>query len=176
MKNIVPALSDQIAAIWTEAIGLAAHPYTSDGSSSDWNLIADLVANRVIARGERRIAISGSQGTGKTTLAQVVVDAIQTLGHSAQAISIDDYYLTQQDRVKLAASVHPLLRTRGVPGTHDIQWLRRTIDAHARREPLTLPRFDKGVDDRAGQKTVECEFLVLEGWCVGVPPQNSETR
>ena len=35
-------------------------------------------------------------------------------------ISIDDFYKTRKDRLALSKKIHPMLLTRGVPGTHDI--------------------------------------------------------
>ena len=35
-------------------------------------------------------------------------------------VSIDDFYKTRNERKKLSQKKHPLLMTRGVPGTHDI--------------------------------------------------------
>ena len=32
----------------------------------------------------------------------------------------DDFYLTQAQRQDLAQQIHPLLKSRGVPGTHDV--------------------------------------------------------
>ena len=42
-------------------------------------------------------------------------------------LSIDDYYLSKKNRYQLASQVHPLLLTRGVPGTHDIKKLKEHI-------------------------------------------------
>ena len=38
-------------------------------------------------------------------------------------ISIDDFYKTQKERLNLSKKVHPMLATRGVPGTHDVQMM-----------------------------------------------------
>ena len=40
---------------------------------------------------------------------------------SLPAESIDDFYKTRKDRSKLSKSIHPMLRKRGVPGTHDLR-------------------------------------------------------
>ncbi len=44
--------------------------------------------------------------------------------------------------------MHPLLTTRGVPGTHDVELAQATIDSLAGDEPALLPAFDKATDDR----------------------------
>ena len=45
------------------------------------------------------------------------------LGVDCHVLSIDDFYLSKAKRKRLAASVHPLLAIRGVPGTHDVHRL-----------------------------------------------------
>jgi len=146
----------------------------------DWQLISQALAPMVIENGLRVVGISGSQGSGKSTLAQYLVEEIVALGVEAVAVSLDDFYLTKQQRRELGETVHPLLQTRGVPGTHDTQLLRRCLDSItaapvdvANKSPveLTLPSFDKGLDDRAGFARVQASVLIIEGWCVGVEPQ-----
>ncbi|PID64738.1 MAG: kinase, partial [Gammaproteobacteria bacterium] len=66
------------------------------------------------------IGINGSQGSGKTTLADYLVMRLRQAGQHVCALSIDDFYLTKKQRQTLAQTVHPLLATRGVPGTHDV--------------------------------------------------------
>ena len=73
--------------------------------------------------------------------------------------------------------VHPLLRTRGVPGTHDVALGLATLAALERGEPALLPRFDKGSDDRTpkhnwGRAPANTRLLILEGWCLGALPQS----
>ena len=165
---------------------------------ADWHRIAEVLATRVcaddaasvagarnVARSEhtnlgfRVIGISGSQGSGKSTVAKILVQHLQQRGLNAASASLDDFYLTQAQRIELAASVHPLLRTRGVPGTHDTDWLQRVLAAmqaadSAHGSTIDLPMFDKAVDDRCGQRQANCQVLVLEGWCLGVQAQPAE--
>lgn len=66
-------------------------------------------------------------------------------------ISIDDVYLSRAEREALAAKVHPLLLTRGPPGTHDLGLLGGLIDRLSRAGPddeTAIPDFDKRGDDR----------------------------
>lgn len=123
------------------------------------------------------LGISGVQGSGKSTLAAHLT---QHAGHfDAVTISLDDVYLTRRERETLARHVHPLFATRGVPGTHDLALLHATLDALATASPTApalLPRFDKGQDDRLPSHQwprIETppRLIVLEGWCLGVPPQ-----
>jgi len=145
---------------------------------------ADVVA-AIVALGDAGpdvqtvIGISGLQGSGKSTLAAQVVAAAKRNGRNALALSIDDFYLGRAARARLARSVHPLLATRGVPGTHDIGLLLRTLDAlrsASAARPVPVPRFDKGRDTRLPPSRwrrigAAPDLVIVEGWCIGVPPQ-----
>lgn len=122
------------------------------------------------------LAISGLQGSGKSTLAAQVVALAQRRGLRAAALSIDDFYLTRAQRQRLARQVHPLLLTRGPPGTHDLPLAHATLDAIAAGQPVALPRFDKLADERvapADWPRVDgaLDLLVFEGWFLGTPAQ-----
>jgi D-glycerate 3-kinase len=126
------------------------------------------------------VAINGCQGSGKTTLCDYLRAILQAeYGVRAVALSLDDFYLTREQRRRLAAEVHPLLATRGVPGTHDIDLLNATLDgllAPPGSDPVAVPRFDKAVDDRRPPGTWDTvkppvELILLEGWCLGAQPQ-----
>jgi len=124
-------------------------------------------------------AIAGLQGSGKSTLAAQVVDAAIGAGLAAATVSIDDFYLTRAQRRALAAHVHPLLATRGPPGTHALPLALSTLDALRAGGNLALPRFDKLADDRAPAAqwpTVNgrLDLLVIEGWFLGTPAQDAD--
>ncbi len=129
------------------------------------------------------IGISGAQGTGKSTLAAFLKLALRE-DHKLRAavLSIDDFYYTKAERLQLSETVHPLLITRGVPGTHDTQLLRACIDKIqnlGKNDKLSIPSFSKAHDERAPSKlwpvvTGPVDFVVLEGWCVGSVPQTNE--
>jgi D-glycerate 3-kinase len=109
-------------------------------------------------------------------LARAVGDWAAGQGIAAALLSIDDLYLTRAEREALARDVHPLLRTRGVPGTHDVRLGLDVIAALERGEAAALPRFDKARDDRMPRTAwdhapANTRLLVLEGWCVGARPQ-----
>ena len=124
------------------------------------------------------LGINGCQGSGKSTLASVAVELLAELFDiSAVAISIDDFYLTLADRKRLAADTHPLLLTRGVPGTHDLGLANETLDQLVSgHTPVAVPQFNKAIDDRA-QRTQwpvlvkPVDVIILEGWCMGATPQ-----
>ncbi|WP_010544058.1 hypothetical protein [Sphingomonas elodea] len=116
------------------------------------------------------LGLCGAQGSGKSTLAAAVARAVP----GTLVLSLDNLYRTRAERSDLAATVHPLFATRGVPGTHDVDLGIATLDALRAGEPVRLPRFDKAIDDRAApadQVAVRAPRLVLfEGWCVGARP------
>ena len=141
------------------------------------------LAERILSIKKQRhcpivVGINGSQGSGKSTLADLLQCVLQQLNDiSVLPLSIDDFYLTRNEREALAERIHPLLATRGVPGTHDIKLALKTLSAlKGNNGAVKIPRFDKSQDDRAPQsqwQTVNTplDVIILEGWCVGSPAQ-----
>jgi D-glycerate 3-kinase len=126
------------------------------------------------------LGVQGAQGTGKSTLAGLLALLLASEhGMVVAQLSLDDFYLGRASRRELAAEIHPLLATRGVPGTHDVDLALATVDALCRADAdsrVALPRFDKANDDcydRAQwqQMIGPVDVVVLEGWCLGAPPQ-----
>lgn len=64
---------------------------------------------------------------------------LQAQGLAAVALSLEDFYLTRQQRAEFARRVHPLVQTRGVPGTHDIALVLKVIEALQRSGEVALP-------------------------------------
>ena len=126
------------------------------------------------------VGVSGCQGSGKSTLASLLVLLLkEMMGLNAINLSIDDFYLTYADRQMLARTVHPLLATRGVPGTHDVDLALNTIASLREPGRVAIPRFNKAVDDRVPQEQwpvilAPVDVIVLEGWCLAVPAQQEE--
>jgi len=114
------------------------------------------------------LGIAGAQGSGKSTIAWALAARF-----NCPILSLDDLYLDGAARQRLAEAVHPLLRTRGVPGTHDVAAGLAMIEALA-HGPALLPRFDKARDEPGEPEQVPgpAEMLILEGWCLGVQPQD----
>lgn len=139
-----------------------------------WSVVARALAPTLLAGEQRIVSITGSQGSGKSTFARILVQQLNELGVQAAGVSLDDFYLSKQSRAQLGRDVHPLLATRGVPGTHDWGRLGDVLEQFSRSKGvfnLSLPQFDKGVDDRVQDIHVAAEVLVFEGWCLGVQPQ-----
>lgn len=123
------------------------------------------------------VGLCGAQGSGKSTLAAGLAALFAGEQVPTALLSIDDLYLTKAARAQLAHDIHPLLRTRGVPGTHDIGLGLSTIDMLAAARPCPMPRFDTATDDRrpVSQSDVApagTRLLILEGWCVGARAQS----
>lgn len=122
------------------------------------------------------IGVHGGQGSGKSTLSLALKDIYkQAFGWNVVVVSIDDLYLSHADRKNLSKTIHPLLQTRGVPGTHEVERgislfeTLRSLDAGAHCQ---IPAFDKASDDRLPESewhTVKgpVDAILFEGWCVG---------
>lgn len=140
--------------------------------------LADYIANETRARDSTlTVGLCGAQGSGKSTVAAALTTLLEARGITAAVISIDDLYLTRRERLALAESIHPLLRTRGVPGTHDVALGLETLRALATPGAVALPSFDKARDDRRPADlwpTVHApvQVIILEGWCVGAVAQD----
>lgn len=135
----------------------------------DYRQLAALLVDDWRSRAVRTVGVGGGQGAGKSTLGRLIVEAGSAFGVDVEVLSIDDFYLTREERHRLAEDVHPLLATRGPPGTHDVALLRATLAALREPGDVRVPRFDKGVDTRIGYDTRRgaVDIVVLEGWCVG---------
>lgn len=119
------------------------------------------------------IGISGAQGSGKSTLAAELVYQLKLQGYAAATVSLDDYYLGKAQRQHLAQQIHPLLVQRGVPGTHNIKQALADAKAVLQGQAVTLPRFDKALDEPAmALPPQQLDILIVEGWCLGVKPQS----
>ncbi len=142
--------------------------------------LLDQYAGR-IARSRRPyiLGLSGLQGSGKSTLARVMKAQAEARGWATEVLSLDDFYYARSDREALARDVHPLLRSRGVPGTHEIELLMSVLAAlpyASDKLPVTHPRFDKGRDTRFSpsrwpRTTRPPGLVIVEGWALGIRPQ-----
>ena len=70
------------------------------------------------------VGLAGGQGTGKTTISSIIKIILEKYFKlKVFKISIDDFYKTRKERLNLSKKIHPMLMTRGVPGTHDVQMM-----------------------------------------------------
>ncbi|WP_448553840.1 P-loop NTPase fold protein [Thalassotalea montiporae] len=123
------------------------------------------------------LGINGCQGSGKSTLASFLFHYLTEQAQlSVVNLSLDDFYFDQITRQQLASDIHPLLATRGVPGTHDITLLAKTLHALKTGKQTLLPSFNKAQDNPAPktdwlESPGNTDVVIFEGWCWGVTAQ-----
>lgn len=120
--------------------------------------------------------INGCQGSGKSTISAFIQAYLNTCYQlNVVNISLDDFYLTQHQRLSLANNVHPLLKTRGVPGTHDVDKLFHVLSRLKKNSgELEVPRFSKLNDNPCAPYRISLpvDLVLIEGWCWGVEAQH----
>ncbi|MET0272196.1 MAG: kinase [Phenylobacterium sp.] len=131
---------------------------------------------RQVKRKTVTLGLCGSQGAGKTTIAAMTKRLLEERGLTTVALSLDDFYLSKEARQRLAKEVHPLLATRGPPGTHDVALAGAVLDQLRAKGKVSLPRFDKATDTREPRGRWETiaspvDVVIFEGWCVGAVAQ-----
>ena len=129
------------------------------------------------------VGLAGGQGTGKTTTSSLIkIILIKYFKLNVFRISIDDFYKTRKERISLSKRVHPMLLTRGVPGTHDINMMLNFFKKSKSKKfkRLKLPTFNKAIDDRFSKKhwydlKIKPDVIIFEGWCVGAKSEKNDT-
>ena len=128
----------------------------------------------IINSKKKKFIISGSQGVGKSTLVIIIKTVIENIyNKKIMSLSIDDYYLNKKKRMQLSKKIHPLLETRGVPGTHELEKLNKHIKQFENKQfPIITPSFDKLRDNVTKKINIitKADILILEGWCCGCLP------
>jgi len=127
------------------------------------------------------IGLNGCQGSGKSTLADYLATVfIHKYGLNAVSLSLDNFYLSRDERKQVSEKVHPLFASRGVPGTHNTEQIQRILlQLKNRQAGFLLPRFDKSTDnpypkEEWPQIEQAPDIVIMEGWCWGVPPQGEK--
>jgi len=129
------------------------------------------------------VGLAGGQGTGKTTISSLIkIILIKYFKLKVFRISIDDFYKTRKERLSLSNRIHPMLLTRGVPGTHDIKMMLnffRKVKSKKFKK-LKLPTFNKAIDDRFKKKhwyslNDKPDVIIFEGWCVGAKSEKNNS-
>ncbi|HSZ53643.1 MAG TPA: kinase [Caulobacteraceae bacterium] len=139
--------------------------------------IAQSILRRLAAAGRPLVVgLCGPQGSGKTTAGRTLELLLNEAGARTVVLGLDDLYLGRSERERLAGAVHPLLATRGPPGTHDPALGARLITDLAGDRATALPLFDKAKDDRAPEdewRVIQgpVQVVIFEGWCVAARPQ-----
>ena len=129
------------------------------------------------------VGLAGGQGTGKTTTSSLImIILIKYFKLKVFRISIDDFYKTRKERINLSKKIHPMLLTRGVPGTHDINMMlnffKNVKSKNFKR--FKLPTFNKAIDDRFNKKywydlKDKPDVIIFEGWCVGAKSEKNNS-
>ncbi|MDP8224285.1 MAG: hypothetical protein P9L99_13055 [Candidatus Lernaella stagnicola] len=129
------------------------------------------------------VGVSGSQASGKSTLAKILQFVLEERGLRVVPMSIDDIYLpwTQRRRLQEQEPDNPYYQvSRGNPGTHDVALGAATIAhlATADEAAVTpIPAFDKSRHQGKGDPLPADQWptvrgrpdvFILEGWCVGM--------
>jgi len=145
-----------------------------DQAKAWFDPLADWIEKRLEGRKQPLlVGLNGAQGSGKSTVSQYWVNHFNQKGIESCCLSIDDFYFSHEHRELLSKQVHPLLATRGVPGTHDIEQAMTVLDALTQHKlPIQLPRFNKAQDDPWPKSqwpvvNSNLKLILLEGWCVG---------
>lgn len=129
------------------------------------------------------LALTGLQGSGKSTWTNALVKALRDQNHTTINLSLDDLYLDHADLVNLRIKnpLNKLVQTRGQPGTHDLALARSFFESLNGDRGVLIPSFDKskfnGEGGRAPVKMwmrvpedTTIDVVVFEGWCVGFQP------
>ena len=127
------------------------------------------------------IGLAGGQGSGKTTISSILSIILKEYFKlNVFIVSIDDFYKTRKDRKMLSKKKHPLLMTRGVPGTHDVNLMLSFFKKIKLKKfkSLEAPKFNKAIDDRYKKSLwykikTKPDVVIFEGWCVGARAQSS---
>ena len=127
------------------------------------------------------LGVSGGQGSGKTMVTEILKIILKKFfKRQIHVNSIDDFYKTLEERNKMSNKIHSLFKTRGVPGTHDINLVKKFFNFIKKEKfrKIKLPKFEKARDDRLKKKywysvKKKPEIVILEGWCVGAKPQTN---
>ncbi len=141
------------------------------------------IANKAKKKRPFIVGLSGGQGSGKTTISSIISIILKKYFKlNIFTISIDDFYKTRKKRYLLSKKIHPLLMTRGVPGTHDIKIMLDFFKRIRRKKfkSLKLPKFNKAIDDRYNKKlwyyiNKRPDIIIFEGWCVGAKAEKNDS-
>ncbi|PYH49439.1 TDA10 family protein [Aspergillus saccharolyticus JOP 1030-1] len=155
----------------------------------------DLQASQARQRKPFILALTGLQGSGKTTWTSAIVRLLNEKYHVRTInVSLDDFYLPHEGLVRLRQEnpANELWKMRGQPGTHDPVLLREffnslTVTSETSPSEVCIPAFDKSQFNGEGDRVPRdqwrrvpvsmdspVEVLVLEGWCVGFQPLSEE--
>ena len=129
------------------------------------------------------VGLTGGQGSRKSTISQILKIILkEKFNLCAVTLSIDDFYKTFKDRVKMSKKVSKLFMIRGVPGTHDTEMLFNCLNKLKKNSfnQIFIPKFDKSLDDRCKKNkwikiSKKPDVVIFEGWCIGAKAQRKNS-
>lgn len=121
------------------------------------------------------------QGGGKTTMSTFMETLLRSMGKNVQIASLDDFYVTNAEQNEIAKKYdgNRIMQYRGMPGTHDVALLTKTLDSLRNSKPVSIPRYDKSLFEGRGDRSPRDQWkhisestdvVLLEGWCLGFEP------
>eukprot|EP01040_Poterioochromonas_malhamensis_P011378 gene11377-12401_t len=133
------------------------------------------------------IGLSAPQGSGKTTLTELLEHFFASEGIRLTYMSLDDFYLTgrEQDELSIKYPENSLLKYRGNAGTHDVDLLYNTLaqikQSHdttniGEEQNILIPRYIKSLRNGLGDRAPLTEWIriqeridivLFEGWMLG---------
>ena len=124
------------------------------------------------------VGVNGCQGSGKSTLSAYIADYLSRV-HALNVVvmSLQDFYFAKSEGDQLATQIQPMLKTRGVSGTHKTSLLSSVIaQLKEKKSNVVIPQFNKATDNPYPKTQWQCidqpaDIVILEGWCWGVPAQ-----
>ncbi|RGP66928.1 hypothetical protein FSPOR_6310 [Fusarium sporotrichioides] len=139
------------------------------------------------------LGLSGLQGSGKSTWAAALSQALTTQYNlKNRTLSLDDLYHDHPELVAIreANPGNGLLQTRGQPGTHDEVLAKEFFDqvlgrVEGEKKTVKWPAYDKSLHGgQGGRVTIEkwdevalgrdLDVLIFEGWALGFQPLTKE--
>ena len=117
-------------------------------------------------------------GCGKTTLTNELVGSLQAEGISSFCVSLDDFYLAHEEQEAiLKGGGNSLLTERGLPGTHDMALLGKTLTdmvGNCESGIVQVPQYDKSAFKGQGDRSATwrtlnsaVDVVLFEGWMLG---------
>ena len=119
------------------------------------------IAERVVENENiKLILLAGPSGSGKTTTANLVSDAIKSLGEESTVISLDDFYKPHGDPSypKFSDGSHDY----ECPEALDLDFLRETLVAITANKPFSVPKYDF----KTGERTKVTEYPPVNHGCI----------
>tara|TARA_Y100000589_G_C27193381_1_gene645726 strand:- start:1933 stop:2904 length:972 start_codon:yes stop_codon:yes gene_type:complete len=136
-------------------------------------LLSDAYFLKNFSKEKKIIGLSALPGTGKTTLGLLIKKLCLNLKIKIAIVSLDDFYLPSNEMQK-AISDNPWGVSRGFPGSHSVNLMKKKILEWKNTGKLHVPIFDKslrsGLGDRVSWKIEYPEILIIEGWFLGINP------